>query len=318
MPLIKSNSPAAVSENIRRLVREKKPQAQAVAIALDIARRASTAKKRALGGPMSSAQTVKSVKMPKLAAIPRAPQMQQIHMPWFARSDIRSISSPTKYGLATGGTAPPKHFADGGFTGFVGSTIPGRTDRHETDLPAGSYVLPADVVSGMGEGNSLAGAARMDAAMGTAPWGVKMPSGHRARSGGLRVQPPRVPSLPSDTGSNPQLSQLLANINRTAGAGMSPSESAGVTDLVDAGAEADSRGGRKRPGIPAVIAGGEVVLHPDQIAYSPKLGALDPKNKDPRAYAAALDRGHAILDKFVIAMRKKTIKTLKKLPGPKR
>ena len=40
MPLIKSSSDKAVSENIRREIEAGKPQKQAVAIALDIQRRA--------------------------------------------------------------------------------------------------------------------------------------------------------------------------------------------------------------------------------------------------------------------------------------
>ena len=39
MPLIKSKSKSAVSSNISRLVHEGKPQKQAIAIALDVARR---------------------------------------------------------------------------------------------------------------------------------------------------------------------------------------------------------------------------------------------------------------------------------------
>ena len=44
MPLIKSSSQKAISENIKRLTSEKKPRAQSIAIALDIARRSKNAK----------------------------------------------------------------------------------------------------------------------------------------------------------------------------------------------------------------------------------------------------------------------------------
>ena len=72
MPLIKSDSKAAVSSNIRTEMAANKPQKQAVAIALDIARRA----KRASGGALSQADWMqrseahmlqKPATMPKLA-----------------------------------------------------------------------------------------------------------------------------------------------------------------------------------------------------------------------------------------------------------
>lgn len=42
-------------------------------------------------------------------------------------------------------------------TGPLISSVPGRTDMHFTHVPSGSYVIPADIVSGHGEGNTLAG-----------------------------------------------------------------------------------------------------------------------------------------------------------------
>ncbi len=41
--------------------------------------------------------------------------------------------------------------------GPIISSVPGRTDAHEMDVPASSYVIPAHVVSGLGQGNTLAG-----------------------------------------------------------------------------------------------------------------------------------------------------------------
>jgi len=43
------------------------------------------------------------------------------------------------------------------FHGPIVTPIPGRTDRLPIHVYSGSYVIPADIVSGLGEGNTLAG-----------------------------------------------------------------------------------------------------------------------------------------------------------------
>lgn len=49
--------------------------------------------------------------------------------------------------------------ADGGavHTGAIHSAVAGRTDHLPMSVPSGAYVLPADIVSAMGEGNTVAG-----------------------------------------------------------------------------------------------------------------------------------------------------------------
>lgn len=42
-------------------------------------------------------------------------------------------------------------------SGAIHAPVPGRTDRLPVNVWSGAYVVPADVVSGMGEGNTLAG-----------------------------------------------------------------------------------------------------------------------------------------------------------------
>lgn len=42
------------------------------------------------------------------------------------------------------------------------SPVPGRTDKLEISVPTNSYVLPADIVSALGEGNTLAGTQVLD------------------------------------------------------------------------------------------------------------------------------------------------------------
>jgi hypothetical protein len=107
MPLIKSGSRAAVSQNISEMVHAGHPQNQAVAAALSNAR---------------------------------------------------------KYGahMAGGGFAPPlgERYASRQLfhEGFLHSSVPGRTDKLPISVSGGAYVLPADHVAALGQGNSLAGA----------------------------------------------------------------------------------------------------------------------------------------------------------------
>lgn len=55
--------------------------------------------------------------------------------------------------------------------------------------------------------------------------------------------------------------------------------------------------------VPIVAAGGEYVISPEDVVHIGK---------------GSLDHGHKILDAFVKKMREKTIKTLQRLPGPKK
>ena len=75
-----------------------------------------------------------------------------------------------------GAGRPPK-FADGGrvqrqaaargrrklAVGAIAGVTPGRSDELPVKLPAGAYVIPADIVSALGEGNTAAGFKKLDA-----------------------------------------------------------------------------------------------------------------------------------------------------------
>lgn len=43
-------------------------------------------------------------------------------------------------------------------SGLIRSVVPGRTDKHNMRVASGSYIIPADVVSHLGQSNTLAGA----------------------------------------------------------------------------------------------------------------------------------------------------------------
>ena len=118
--------------------------------------------------------------------------------------------------------------------GPIPSAVGGRTDHLPMHVRSGSYVIPADIVSSLGEGNTMNGFK--------------------------------------------------------------------VLDSMFASHQDDGRyamGGT----VPIVAAGGEYVIPPHVVAG---LGKGD------------MDKGHKNLDDFVKGYRKKTIKTLQKLPGPKK
>ena len=73
-----------------------------------------------------------------LAAAPQGPGDSKGFA--FGGSAQASIKAPTKT-----------------FKGPIVSNVPGRTDKHFTHVPSGSFVIPADIVSGHGQGNTLAG-----------------------------------------------------------------------------------------------------------------------------------------------------------------
>ena len=155
------------------------------------------------------------------------------------------------------GSATPR-FASGGAAGetyhekgLLNSAGPGRTDTINTNVPTGAYVIPADVVSGLGEGNTLAGSAVIDRMFGTSPYGIKAPQIRHGRG--------------APEGRAPEA------INPDAG----PS-------TVDTGfinsAGAYANGGRADDGkAPVVVAGGEHVLSPQQIIG--KFGSLKKGHK---------------------------------------
>lgn len=150
--------------------------------------------------------------------------------------DDQIIASALK--IAGKGKGKPKPTPPGGaskvFTGPLKAPVAGRTDHLPIHVPSGSYVVPADIVSAIGEGNTETGFAILDHMI-------------KIRSNGAEPK----------TGSP----------------------------------------------VPIVAAGGEYVIPPIAVM---NFGGGD------------MDSGHKALDEWVKSERVKTIKTLKKLPGPKK
>lgn len=116
-----------------------------------------------------------------------------------AQRTRQAVKRATGGGLPYLAKAKARTFAGGG----LASTVPGRTDRLPLDVPAGSYVLPSDVVSGLGEGNTAAGTKTLDLMFDSGPYGTKAPKiakGRGARPPGRMRMPmgkPTTPKLPS-------------------------------------------------------------------------------------------------------------------------
>lgn len=141
--------------------------------------------------------------------------------------------------------------------GLLKSDVPGRTDHIETSVKSGSFVVPADTLSHLGQNNTMAGAKKLDALLKSGPCGTSMGKSPTA---------------------GPKAQKALS---------MTKSKFA-------AGGSVD---------VPILAAGGEYIVGPEQVA---EIGGGD------------LDRGHAILDRFVLDVRNDHINTLQSLPEPQK
>lgn len=75
--------------------------------------------------------------------------------------------------FAKGGApmGPPRIARQISHEGFLHSPVPGRTDKLPISVKGGSYVLPADHVAGLGQGNSLAGSEIVNRMFKLGPYG---------------------------------------------------------------------------------------------------------------------------------------------------
>jgi len=150
--------------------------------------------------------------------------------------------------------------------GPIHSPVAGRTDHLPMHVPSGAYVIPADIISAMGEGNTMAG------------FNVAKSIFHPIVKPSSMFKP--IPYMSGLPGASAYLG-LPGQKGKAAGGQLAASAAP----------------------VPIVAAGGEYVIHPDDVT---NLGGGD------------IDRGHRELDAFVKKMRAKTVNTLRKLPPPKK
>jgi hypothetical protein len=151
MPLQHSSSDAAFKANVPALMREigKSPHVQsrdqALAIAYAIKRRG-----KAHGGEIADVRPIKP--SPKMHGFDELLAL--------AQPPADSTSGKTS-GFALGGAPAPWQVRSEArsmlHSGPIMSAVPGRTDRHNMSVASGSYVVPAQAVSHLGQSNTIAG-----------------------------------------------------------------------------------------------------------------------------------------------------------------
>jgi hypothetical protein len=212
MPLVPGDSHEVVGNNIREMIAAGHPQRQAVAAALSNARRHP----REEGGLVPHREHMDDGGLPRVDPPP----------PYAFREAANEVFHPQ---------------------GLINSATAGRTDRIPVSVAADSYVIPADVVSGLGEGNTLAGAKVLDHILKSGPWGTPLPHG------GGRGSLPHPPSLGTQHGG-------FGRSSYTGG-------------FADGG---QTEGGK--PPVKIIAAGGEYIVGPHTVQNHPSLGAGDMKH----------------------------------------
>lgn len=92
-----------------------------------------------------------------------------------------AAGKPRKQSIAIAlNVARKAHKANGGavYEGYIPGATGGRTDNKDISVASGSYIIPADILSGLGEGNSHAGWAAL-----AKEYGLDKP--HKADGGGI-------------------------------------------------------------------------------------------------------------------------------------
>jgi hypothetical protein len=164
MPLSKGKSEKTISKNISEMVVAGHPQKQAVAAALNVAREA-----RANGGGLYANIHAKQERIAHGSH-------ERMRKPGAKGAPtLDAFEDSAKTAKAFGGGFYPKHVRPHTKTtvhvGPIHSSVAGRTDHLPMHVPSGSYVIPADIISAMGEGNTVAGFKHMRRMFGGTPYG---------------------------------------------------------------------------------------------------------------------------------------------------
>jgi hypothetical protein len=153
MPLLPGKK--EIGHNIGEMESAGHDRAQSIAAALNVAR-----KHRAQGGVSAS------------EAHDIAKSVLKEHIDYPAPKGHKGLGAEIRAHRAEGGVTLHKpKFHTKMHTGPIHSSVAGRTDHLPMHVPSGSYVLPADILSAGGEGNTIAGFKHAKRVFGGNPYG---------------------------------------------------------------------------------------------------------------------------------------------------
>ena len=190
--------------------------------------------------------------------------------------------------------------------GAINTSTPGRADLDPMHVPPGSYVLPADIVSHVGDGNTAAGYQILEKMFlplkAQAGGPLAMMAGGAPYGGSGAPYGAMSPQLATKAmGPPPGIAPRIAGLPRyTIYAGPGQHPPATFSQEAHGGVVPGAGVGRK-PGTPINASGGEFVI---------------PAGEVKRRGRGDINHGHEILDAWVRQLRQEHIKTLKHLPGP--
>lgn len=222
MPLTPRKGRAAFSQNVATEMDAGKPQKQALAIAYSKQRKHRADGGTTVRGPQGlgeiASDWMHDHNMP--ASLDYSDlDMNPLGVAAVARGAFGGDSTPNSrvdqdFGVLNSRVVPPARKAFGGsassenwmahsalrgiaqnHAGPINSTVAGRTDHIPLNVASGSYVVPADIVSGLGQGNTAAGHQVINKMFHSGPYDEALPRFHAAR-------PPKIPHF-ADGGSVP-------------------------------------------------------------------------------------------------------------------
>jgi hypothetical protein len=197
-------------------------------------------------------------------------------------SNIREMSKNHPHNVAVAAALSkalgPRRDNGGPVTGPLLGNTDGRADDVHTTVPDGSHILPADVVGAIGEGNSVAGAAKL-----SKMFPESGPSGIRGAKSSIKppkmitAKIPPIPRIPKIAQPSPIRMPHMPGIPK---------------HLKDGG---DTKQVKVR------LSDGEFCVRPEWVNH---IGEGDP------------ERGHRALDHWIIQTRHHDIERRKRLPPP--